>query len=134
MAQSDLEPERIVALLMRDAVSTLGESVRTEVLAVAASVERSARDQMQPVEASEYGEAEAGSSVEEAQHFYDREVVDQFQQSVHDQHLDTTWPACPRHLNHPLWYGEESQSWCCPRDGVPVVPLGGLAGIGPPAA
>jgi hypothetical protein len=87
---------------------------------------------MQPVDASEYGDAEEGSTVEEAQQFYDREVVDQFQQSVHDQHLDTTWPACPRHPNHPLWYGEDSQSWCCPLDGAAVAPLGGLAGILPP--
>jgi hypothetical protein len=134
MAQSNLDPKRTVQLLMKDALSTLGESIRAEVLAVAASVERNARDQMLPVEASEYGEAEEGSSLEEAQRFFDREVVDQFQQSVHDQHLDTTWPACPRHPNHPLRSGEDSQAWCCPRDGAPVAPLGGLADVVPPAA
>jgi hypothetical protein len=134
MAQRDLDPERTLALLTQDAVSTLGEGVRAAVRELAAWVERIARAQMEPVEASEYGAAEEGSTVEEAQRFYDREVVDQFQQSVHDQHLDTTWPACPRHSNHPLWYSEESQSWCCPRDGAVVAPLGGLAGIVPPAA
>lgn len=133
MSPGKLDPDRTVRLLMKDAVSTLGEEVRAAVYAVAASVEQNARDQMQPVEASEYGEAEEGCSVEEAQRFYDREVVDQFQQSVHDQHLDTTWPACPRHRNHPLWYAEDSQAWCCPHDGVPVAPLGGLAGIDAPA-
>jgi hypothetical protein len=133
MPQGDLDSDRTVQLLMRDAVSTLGEAVRAEVLAVAASVERNARDQMLPVPASEYGPAEEGSTVEDAQRFYDREVVDQFQQSVHDQHLDTTWPACPRHRNHPLWYSEDSGSWCCPRDGTPIAPLGGLPAIDAPA-
>lgn len=64
MSQSNLDPERIVVLLMRDAVSTVGVGIRAEVLEVAAWVERSARAQMQPVEASEYGEAEEGSTVE----------------------------------------------------------------------
>jgi hypothetical protein len=44
MSQSNLDPDRIVRLLMKDAVSTLGEGARAEVLAVAASVERRARE------------------------------------------------------------------------------------------
>lgn len=127
MSQSKLDPDRTLRLLMKDAVSTLGEGVRAEVLAIAATVEELARELMLPVEASEYGDAEEGSTLEEAQQFYDRKVVDDFQQSVHDTFLDTTWPACPRHRNHPLWYGEDSQSWCCPRDGAALAPLGGLS-------
>jgi hypothetical protein len=30
-------------------------------------------------------------------------VVDDVQQYIHDTFIDTTWPACPRHPNHPLW-------------------------------
>jgi hypothetical protein len=45
MAQSNLDPRRIVQLLMKDAVNTIGDSIRAEGLAVAASVERKAQHQ-----------------------------------------------------------------------------------------
>lgn len=119
---------------MKGAVSTLGKSIRAEVLAAAASGEQNARDQMQPVEASEFGDAEDGCTVEQAQRFYARELVDRFQQAVHDQRTDATWPPCPKHPNHPLWYDEDNRSWCCPRDGARVAPLGQLTDIDAPAA
>jgi hypothetical protein len=33
------------------------------------------------------------------------EAVEDLQQRLHDTFVDTTWPACPRHRQHPLWLG-----------------------------
>ena len=133
MSQDTLDTERIVRLLLVDAVATLGAWARGEVLAVAAGVAQNALDQMQPVEASADWEASEGRSLAEAQAFFDQVLVDRFQQDVHDEHWDTTWPACPRHPNHPLWYDPDREAWCCHRDGAALAALGGLAGLGPPA-
>ena len=54
-------------------------------------------------------------------------AVDDVQQRIHDEFIDTVWPACPRHSNHPLWY--EAGGWWCQEDGVQVAPLGGLRQI-----
>ncbi len=51
-------------------------------------------------------------------------VVEDVQQSLQDEFIDTTWPACPRHSNHPLNYVEGA--WRCPRNGAIVAPLGSL--------
>jgi hypothetical protein len=51
-------------------------------------------------------------------------IVEEVQQRIHDEFMDTVWPACPRHSNHPLWY--EAGWWWCQQDGVQVAPLGGL--------
>lgn len=134
MSSDHLQKDRTLALLLRDAVGTLGDEVRAEVLATVENVAQSAREQMQATDAWGDREAEEGRSLREAQQFFEREAVDRFQQAVHDLHLDTTWPACPRHPNHPLWYRAESASWCCPRDGTPLAPLGGLASLRAPAS
>jgi hypothetical protein len=114
---------------MADATATLGDGVRAELLATARIAADNAHDRMQPREASEHWPASEGESVANAQRFYDLTVVEQFQQLVHDEFWDTTWPACPRHRNHPLWYSETQHAWCCPRDGAALAPLGGLAGL-----
>jgi hypothetical protein len=31
-------------------------------------------------------------------------IVDDVQQLFHDTFVDTSWPQCPRHANHPLWF------------------------------
>jgi len=51
-------------------------------------------------------------------------VVEDVQQRLQDEFIDTTWPACPRHSNHPLNYAEGA--WRCSRDGAMVAPLGSL--------
>ena len=51
-------------------------------------------------------------------------VVNDVQQYFHDTLGDTTWPACPRHSKHPLWYRDGS--WWCVEDGAPVARLGEL--------
>jgi len=55
-------------------------------------------------------------------------VVEDTQQYLHDTRIDTTWPACPRHGNHPLRFRDGS--WYCERDAVTVAPLGGLPATG----
>jgi hypothetical protein len=131
MTPHPFDSDRVVRLLLADAVGSLGEPARAEVLAVAAGLAQVAREQMRPVPAGDYWGPQEGASVADAQRFYDREVVHHFQQAVHDLRLDTTWPACPRHPNHPLEYREHHGAWCCPRDGVPVAALGSLAGLAP---
>lgn len=51
-------------------------------------------------------------------------VVGDVQQELMDTHVDTTWPTCPRHPNHPLWFHDNS--WFCDADGVALARLGGL--------
>lgn len=77
------EQAEVVALLQRDVVATLGERH-------APIVEKLAT---------------------EKQAFAARElfltlVVDSVQQYFHDGHIDTVWPACPHHGNHPMWFEE----------------------------
>jgi hypothetical protein len=55
---------------------------------------------------------------------FEQRVVDDVQQYLHDTFVDTTWPACPDHLNHPLWYSE--QWWRCEQAGKRVALLGEL--------
>jgi hypothetical protein len=52
-------------------------------------------------------------------------LVDEFQQYLHDTFVDTSWPRCPDHPNHPLWLAESW--WRCEQSGRRVAPLGGLA-------
>ena len=123
MPQTTLDTERIVRLLIADAVATLGERARAGVLPVAANMEENnARLWL-----------EQGDSLAEVQAAFDRGVVNNFQQDVHDEHWDTTWPTCPRHPNHPLWYDDAREAWCCQSDGAALAPLGGLAGLRRPA-
>ena len=118
MSQGTVDSVRIVGLLLQDAVPTLGERARTEVLRLVANYQELARMWM-----------EAGETLAEAQRSFDRSVVDGLQQTAHDLFWDTTWPACPRHSHHPLWYDEDQQAWCCQRDGAALAPLGGLTGL-----
>jgi hypothetical protein len=56
---------------------------------------------------------------------FDDEVAGRVQQRVHDEFIDTTWPACPEHLNHPLWIADGW--WTCIASGTAVARLGHLA-------
>jgi hypothetical protein len=115
-----LDTHRIVTGLVADAVATLGERARAQVLAVAANMEQLAREWLA------HGEA-----LGTVQASFEQGVVDHFQQDVHDDHWDTSWPACPRHPNHPLWYDGDRDSWCCSRDGAALARLGELASLRP---
>ena len=52
-------------------------------------------------------------------------VVDDVQQHFHDARVDTTWPRCPHHPNHPLWFSDGW--WRCERIEEPVARLGTLS-------
>jgi hypothetical protein len=54
-------------------------------------------------------------------------LVEDVQQYFHDTHVDTTWPACPLHPNHPLWL--RGEDWCCGDDRI--AKLGDLASLHP---
>ena len=122
MTQGKLDTDRVVRLLLRDALPTLGERARAEVLRLAVNYEELAREWMR-----------GGRSLAEAQRSFDMYVVEGLQEAAHDLFWDTTWPACPRHPQHPLWYAEDRDAWCCRQDGSTAAPLGGLAGLCPPA-
>ena len=122
MSEGALDTSRIVGLLLQDAVPTLGERARTEALRLVAHYEELAREWMRH-----------GDSLTEAQRSFDRSVVDGLQQTAHDLFWDTTWPACPSHPHHPLWYDDDREAWCCEQDASVCVPLGGLTSIRSPA-
>lgn len=123
MASTVFDPDRVVRLLARDVSLTLGGGFHAAVRSVAENAHSLATGLM-----------EGGESVEEAQRYFGQKVVDDFQQYVQDTHVDTTWPACPRHPSHPLDYRHETGAWCCPRDGTVIFPLGELrpSGTRPP--
>ena len=103
MPLSDAD-DAVARLLSRDVATTLGAGYESLVQACASG----ARD-----------------FIDEAD-WYARHVVEEVQQYFHDMRIDTTWPACPRHPNHPLWF--KNGWWCCERDALPVSRLGELAG------
>ena len=103
MAVTDTEQELVVRLLSRDLTATIGAG-HEEVAA------RNADRVRQFI-----GDADE----------YVARVVGDTQQDVHDLRIDTTWPECPRHGQHPLWFHDNA--WWCERDRVPVADLGGLA-------
>ena len=91
---------RAVPLLEADVVRTVGVGYRFLVADAAANL-------------AAYGAGDAEKLVEEVQ------------QEFHDTFVDTTWPACPRHGRHPLWYHADGW-WWCEQDGVAVYRLGAL--------
>jgi len=95
--------EEVVELLLRDVETTLGASAREEASAFARLERRlgNVRD----------GHAET--------------LVDSVQTYIHDCFIDPTWPACPLHGHHPLWFGRDD-AWWCTSDDVKVAALGSL--------
>jgi hypothetical protein len=101
VAQSD--EERLVALLTQDVTATIGAGFEQVI------VESAARIRLFVADPREYVQG----------------VVDDVQQRFHDEFVDTTWPSCPRHPNHPLWFSDEW--WRCEQSNDAIAPLGGLA-------
>ena len=95
--------ERIVELVLRDVETTLGPSARDE--------------------AAAYARLELKLGNVPADH--PEALVDTLQTYIHDCFIDPTWPACPLHDTHPLWFGRED-SWWCAMDDVKVAALGRL--------
>jgi hypothetical protein len=98
---SRVEERRVAALLCADAEATVGSGYE-HAIAAAASHRRE----------YSYGPAT-----------YADNVADDVQQRMHDERIDTSWPSCPRHPNHPM--GSHQGVWCC--DGDPIAPLGALS-------
>jgi len=91
---------RTAAMLERDVTRTLGPGHQHVIAAARANVEDLDIDDS------------------------DTKLVEDVQQIFHDTFVDTTWPACPRHHTHPLWYADGA--WWCAKDRVVVAPLGEL--------
>jgi len=56
-------------------------------------------------------------------------LTESIQQRLHDEFVDTTWPACPIHHRHPLWLNEDDEGpwfWRCRETGQAIAPLGHL--------
>lgn len=90
-----------MGLLLRDVVATLGETHRATVV-----------DRANEVRALDLDDAST-------------KLVDDIQQYIHDSHVHTTWPQCPAHDNHPLWYS--AGEWRCSQPDGPRISLGSLA-------
>jgi hypothetical protein len=54
-------------------------------------------------------------------------LVGDVQQEIHDTFVDTAWPHCPSHPNHPLWY--DNGAWRCNQTGDAVAALGDLDAV-----
>jgi hypothetical protein len=103
MGSQEDEYARVTRLLERDVVVTVGEAHRNVVHQRAAEV--------RTLKIGDLG----------------AKLVDDVQQILHDTQVDTTWPRCPRHNRHPLWYRDSG--WWCEQFDEQVFPLGAL----PPA-
>lgn len=102
MSVSDADLQRVSDLLMRDADATSGVTQQAAILDIATGVR---------------------AFVDDADD-YVQKVVDEVQQYFHDTFIETSWPQCPRHPNHPLWF--RHGCWWCERDGVAIAKLGEL--------
>lgn len=100
---SDLDEVHVVSLLARDIEATTGPGYFNLVQAVARHQRQFGMDRES----------------------YTAQVVEDVQQYFHDLSIDTTWPACPLHPNHPMWF--ENGWWVA--DGQPLVALGGLGNL-----
>jgi hypothetical protein len=99
---TDADEERMVILVTRGVLATVGPGFEDIVVEEAAPIRLFA----------------------EALPEYEQRVIDEVQQRLHDEFVNTTWPTCPLHPNHPLWYSDGR--WRCPHAGA-IAPLGELA-------
>jgi hypothetical protein len=105
---NEAEPtvDEVVALITADLIATLGWS----------------HDQAEAFARRRFVGLDA---VEAAEVLYRVEMI---QQNFHDDRVDTSWPRCPDHPNHPLRLSEKlPATWTCPLTSRPVCPLGRLS-------
>lgn len=58
---------------------------------------------------------------------YIANVAERLQQWIHDNFVDTSWPLCPLHGQHPLFLDEEERLvWKCLELDQEIAPLGAL--------
>jgi hypothetical protein len=99
---SDEDQERVVHLLEMDVSATVGGDHKHEIIEAATRIR---------VFADAPGD-------------YEQRVVDDVQRWFHDTFVDTSWPRCPYHSNHPLWFSDGW--WRCEQSETPVAKLGAL--------
>jgi hypothetical protein len=97
---TDHDEADVVSLLERDVEATLGTGHRDIIQTEAKRIREFVSDR----------------------DYYVEKVVGNVQQYFHDCRVDITWPACPNHPNHPMWF--ENGLWRA--DGGPVAELGKL--------
>jgi hypothetical protein len=98
---TDLDQRRVVELLASDLHATIG-AAHDDLLHANAVRLRAFED-----------DAES----------YSKRVIEDTQQDIHDEFIDTCWPKCPNHA-HPLWFRDGA--WWCNSAGRRVAALGGL--------
>ena len=98
---NDTEEQRVVQLLLQDVRATLGGDYDQIVMSNARRLREF-------------------STIFD----FEQRVVDDVQQEIHDDFIDTSWPACPRHPHHPLWY--VNRGWSCEQTPDLVASLGSL--------
>jgi hypothetical protein len=103
MAVTDDDQDQVVGLLLRDLHATRG----------------SAHDWLVEANAVRLREF-----IEDPGRYFEQ-VVEDSQQDIQDEFIDTAWPQCPRHHHHPLWLHDGA--WWCEQDGLRIAPIGGLA-------
>ena len=113
MPISDSEIETLIARVTRDIASTIPKRYRDLV------------PETVPEVRSEY-ESRSIDDLESLTEYF----VGDVQQGFMDTYIDISWPACPRHPNHPMWFHDGA--WYCDRDGVALAKLGELDSIMPP--
>jgi hypothetical protein len=104
MPASPDDQQRVARLLIQDLASTTGNGH----------------------EAIVHRHAQNGRAFNRDAETYIQQLVDDVQQQLHDEFIDTTWPRCPRHHRHPLWF--QDGWWHCEQDHVAVARLGELRG------
>jgi hypothetical protein len=103
----DAECERVRDLLTHDIGATIG--VQTRDATIASRIR---------------GFSENAAGMADGVDDYTRRFVDDVQQYLHDTFVDTTWPKCPRHPHHPLWFRDGW--WWCERETAAIAKLGEL--------
>lgn len=123
-----IDTQRVPSLLAVDVVRTLGEHLVPTIESIVASARELALEpEPHPDDAEHLGIHERPfRTASEAQEFFDWKVIEDFQQLVHDEFIDTTWPACPLHHRPPLDFDHTQTAWRCPTTGVLVAALGAL--------
>ena len=123
-----IDSQRVPKLLAADVARTLGEHLVPRLNDIVISARELALErEADPDDPEHVGTAESRyRTAAEAQEAFDWKVVENFQQLVHDEFIDTTWPACPLHHRHPLVFDLDQTAWRCPASGAIVAILGAL--------
>lgn len=113
------EEEEVIRLLQRDVLGTTGVGWERMIRDAASSIRHLFNENADI--ADDEGNDDPGWATKD----YVERVVEDVQQTMHDLFADTSWPRCPKHPHHPLWFKEGS--WTCTSDNVRIAKLGELS-------